>query len=232
MKKSFAFLLILLAVFVTEAAAQVQPQLGLRAGGALAQLRGKSAFGEDATDRKLGFMVGAFAEVPVARNLAVQPELLYVRKGGAIDESFVDDEAGARFESDFNLHYLELPVLAKYHVPVGGRLTPSVYAGPYVAYAVKRSIDFSVEGDGEDLDLSIDADDVFKRLDYGAAFGVDFGYRFGRRAATLGVRYDLGLANVFKDDAALDGEALSEALEESVEARTHELSVVLGVSLF
>lgn len=217
----------------TETMAQgSRPELGLRLGGNLAQLRGSdNALGNDATDRKLGFIAGAFAEMPLSGSFSVQPELLYAQKGGRIDESFVEDDLDGDFRSDFKLNYLELPVLVKYSVPTGSRIRPSVYAGPYAAYSVKRSIDIDVEGDEGDLGLSLDADDTFKRLDYGAVFGVDFGYRLARRAATIGVRYDLGLANVFKDDASFsDGEDDIDLGEP--EARAHELSVVLGVTLF
>lgn len=212
MKKVLLSLLLLLSVAVTSATAQMnQPQIGLRVGGNLAQLRGESSFGDDATDRKLGFTVGTFAEMPLTGSFSLQPELLYTQKGGTEEDV------------DFNLDYLELPVLVKYNLPVEGRLVPSLYAGPYAAYTLRRS--FKSEG------VSIDADEFFKSVDYGATFGVDFGYRFARRAATLGLRYDLGLANIFDDDFEFDDDDFGDDLSDA-KLRTHELSVVLGVTLF
>ncbi len=198
MKKSVVVILAALVLVSTEAMAQLpQPEIGLRVGGNLAQLRGNSSFGDEATGRKLGFTVGAFAEMPLGGGVSVQPELLYTQKGGT--------EEGV----DFNLDYLELPVLVKYAAPTGSRVVPSLYAGPFVGYSVGRA--FEAEG------VSIDADEVFKRANYGVAFGADFGYRFDRRTATVGLRYDLGLANVF-DDSSIGGEF------DGVEARTHEVS--------
>lgn len=223
-------LLAFLLVFAVEAKAQLQPAVGLRAGGALAQLRGKdNVFNNDATDRKLGLTVGAFVEMPINRQFSVQPELLYMQKGGTVDEFTAEDEGIE--EADFNLHYLELPVLAKYNVPVQSRrFAPSIYAGPYVAYALGRDID--VDFEDSDLDVSFDADDMFDRFDYGAVAGIDLGYRFARQMATIGVRYDLGLANVFKDDAVFSDDLGEETPLGDIEARNHEVSLILGLRLF
>lgn len=214
--RSVALLALLLLLAGDAQAQTAHPEIGLRVGGNLAQLRGSdNSLGSEATDRKLGFTVGVFAEMPLSGSLAVQPELLFVQKGGTEE----DGDANV----DFNLNYLELPVLVKYDLPVGGRLAPSLYVGPFVGYSVKRA--FEAEG------ISIDADEAFKRFDYGATFGADFGYRFARRAATIGLRYDLGLANVFEDEFSVgDGEGAVDLGD--VEARTHEVSVVLGVTLF
>lgn len=204
-------LLALLVLTTQSAQAQTaQPQIGLRAGGNFAQLRGESNLGDGATGRKFGFMVGVSAEMPVSSSLSVQPELLYAQKGGTEDDV------------DVNLNYLELPVLVKYALPVGGRFVPSLYAGPYAGYSLTREIE--IDGGGSES-----ADDFIKRFDYGAVFGVDLGYRFAGRAATVGLRYDLGLANVFDNDFALDGG--DEDLDDA-ELRTHEVSVVLGITLF
>lgn len=223
-------LLAFLLVFAVEAKAQSQPAVGLRAGGALAQLRGEDdVFNDNTTDHKLGLTVGAFVEVPVSGRFSVQPELLYVQKGGTVDEFTAEDEGIE--EVDFNLHYLELPVLAKYNVPVQSRrFVPSIYAGPYAAYSIGRDID--VDFEDSDLDVSFDADDMFDRVDYGAVAGVDLGYRFARQMATIGVRYDLGLANVFKDDAVLSDEFGEEVPVGDVKARNHEVSLILGLRLF
>lgn len=236
MNKRFPLLfLVLLLVFAVEAKAQSQPAVGLRAGGSLAQLRGEDdVFGGDATELKLGLTVGAFAEVPINRQFSVQPELLYTQKGGTMDEFVSEDGVEGEVESNFNLHYLELPVLAKYNVPMRSqRFAPSIYAGPYVSYSIGRDMDIDFEGsDGNDFSLSLNADDVFERFDYGAVAGVDFGYRFAQRMATIGVRYDLGLANVFKDDAFLLDEFGEQVPLGDVKARNHEVSLILGLRLF
>jgi hypothetical protein len=229
MKKPALFILFVLALLSNEAVAQTQPQFGVRVGGNLAQLRGEdNAFGKDATDRKLGFTVGAYALFPITNHIGIQPELLYTQKGGSVDEAFLDDELEGTFKSDFNLNYLEVPVLVKYGFNTRSRVVPSVYAGPYMAYGINRSIGFEVSGEDGDLDFEIDADDAFERMDYGAVFGVDFDYRLRRNTATIGLRYNLGLANVFKDDAFLiEDEELG-----NLKARTQEISLVLGVRLF
>lgn len=225
-------LVLTLLAFATDVHAQVRPEVGLRAGGALAQLRGKDdVFGKNATDRRAGLAVGLYVEMPLTSRFSVQPELLYVQKGGKTEDTFTEDEVEATLESRYKLQYLEVPVLVKYAVPMQGPWRPSVSAGPYVAYSLGRDLSFDLSSDGEDLGLSIDADEIFSRWDYGVSVGADVAYRFTQRTATIGLRYDLGLANVFQDDALLDFEEEGEAVADPT-ARTHQFSVVLGMRLF
>lgn len=233
MKRITFLALVALLLLAHEATAQVQPQYGFRAGGNLAQLSGKdNVFGKNTTDYKLGYTVGAFAEFPLSNTLALRPEVLYTQKGGRIDASFIDDaEVGDDFTSTFTLNYLKVPVLAKYNVSTSARLRPSLYAGPYVAYSVKRSIAFNLgEGIEEEIDFAFDAKDFFKTLDYGAVFGVDFGYHLARRPATIGARYTLGMANVLKD--AVLAEETDPVSQGKPEARARDFAIVLGVTLF
>lgn len=205
-----------------------RPEFGLRLGGGLAQLRGEEdVFGDDATDWKTGFTAGAFVRFPLTERFSVQPELLFKQEGGSISESFVEDGQDVRVDMGLNVSYLEIPVLLAYEVPLQSRLRPSVYAGPYVGYAVQRSVDFELAGaDDGGFDLSIDAKDVFETLNYGALVGVDLGFPVAGRRATAGLRYDLGLANVFTGGADLfeDGDV---AVAQP-EARTSSFSAVVS----
>ncbi|MDX1530306.1 MAG: porin family protein [Rhodothermales bacterium] len=210
-----------------------RPEFGLRHGGVLAPRRGADPnIGDDATDWEAGLAVGAFVRFPLTQQFAVQPELLFKQEGGSVSETFSDDEAEIRVETEFRMSYLQLPVLFAYEAPLQARVRPILYAGPYVGYAVHRSIDFDVEGT-EDLGVgfSIDADDVFEAVNYGAVFGADLGFPLAGRRFTAGLRYDLGLANVFKNDPALleDEEGTASVVEP--EARTSSFSAVLSVTL-
>lgn len=222
-------ILSLLAVFILTAsfAAAQTTQLGLRAGGDLSQLRGQDdVFGENNTDRKLGFSLGVFAVRPITNQLSIQPELLYTQRGGRLEEVFSEDGFDGEIESRFDLQYVQLPVLLKYHLPAQRRVHPSLYAGPYVGYAIGRDIEIEISSEGESMELSVNADEAFERFDYGAVFGIDFGYPLGRRMVYAGIRYELGLANVLKDDASFDGEtALSDPT-----ARGHDVSLTLGMT--
>lgn len=219
-------LLVAALVLTTEAQAQLRPEVGLRAGGVFAQLRGENdVFGDKATDQKPGLTAGLYAEVPVASGLSIQPELLYVQKGGKTEEAI---SGSGDFESRFTLHYLELPVLLKYTMPLQNRWRPSLSVGPYAAYGIGRDASFELGGD--DVDGAMDADDLFADWDYGLSFGADVGYRLAKRSATIGVRYDFGLADVFKDGASIDMDG--EDATADLKAHTREVSVVLGVRLF
>lgn len=193
---------------------------GLRVGGSAALLRGDNVgVTDDATDRSLGFTVGLYKAIPLGGGFAVQPELMYTQKGGKLDFDVVDPEMG---EGDvtFNVDYIELPVALAYTIPTTGRIAPMLYAGPYASLATRRNATFDFDGG----DFSIDGDETFKTLDYGAVFGADVGFKVRKRMATLGVRYDLGFADIVKDDAAGD-----EEFDVANTARTDEWSLLVGV---
>ena len=207
--------LALLTFCVPSAEAQSFSGFGIKGGAALAQLRGEVEGEEDAetTDRKLGFAVGVFGTIPLGPALALQPEVLYVQKGGAFTEEDLEVEA------DLNLDYVQVPVLVKLTLPAGGAIVPSLYAGPYASYAVSREFEF----DADVVGGVIDAEDVIERLDYGVALGADVGFNLGGSGATLGLRYDLGLANVA--EGPLDGGA------GDLELTTRTFVLMLGLAL-
>lgn len=226
MTKLLVAVAVALVLLVPAVQAQTRPEVGLRLGGTVGQLRGeRNIFPKKATDSRLGFTVGVYASQPLAGGFSLQPELLYVQKGGKFDQAV----AGmGTVESDYKLQFIELPLLLSYAVPMRSRWTTSLSAGPYAAYGIAR--DLSFDADEGEVDGVMDAEDVFERWDYGITAGADIGYRFVRRSATIGVRYDFGLANIFQDEASIDVDG--EDVTTDLTAHTREFSVILGVRLF
>ena len=224
MKKILGFTLILLLMGMTPAMAQVWSGVGVHAGGSAALLRGNDVgITDDATDRNYGFTVGLYKSIPIGAGFAVQPEVMYTQKGGALSfDEMIDEETNAEIDLDFNVDYLEVPVALTYTIPTQSRYLPMLYAGPYVSLATRRNITF----DAEDASLSIEGDDFFKQVDYGAVFGADLGFRMKQRIATVGVRYDLGIADIAKDGVTDDGEVVIGS-----DVRNDEWSILVGVRL-
>ena len=165
MKK--VFLSFFLAASFYGASAQVQ--FGAKAGANLATFSGDDA---DGAKSKIGFNVGAFAEIPVAEKFSVKPELVYSLQG-----------AKSEGEGDYkvNLSYINVPVLAKYNIAEGF----FAETGPQIGFLVAAKAKF----DGESTDVK----DGYKSTDFSWAFGV--GYEF---TETIGanLRYNLGLSKL------------------------------------
>jgi hypothetical protein len=144
---------------------------------------------DDETSR-LGYNVGLFARTSPEQPIGLQVELLYSTKGSTTNYStlfgLIEQEV------DFNLNYLELPVLASFRIGSIVDLQAGLYAAYLLGAKAKSSGDL---GSGsEELDR-----DNFTSLDYGIAAGV--GFNLGPNAQ-LGVRYLHGLNKVADSDAA------------------------------
>jgi hypothetical protein len=172
MKK--VFLLIVCAA--SFAAAQAQVKLGVKGGLNLANLVGPDV--ED-NSMKLGFHLGGFANIPLADKFSFQPELVFSAQGAKFEDPGDDIK--------YRLSYINIPLLGQYNDP------SCFYAetGPQIGFLLAAK----AKDDGNTNDVK----DSFKTLDFAWAFGA--GYKFTEKAS-VGVRFNLGLANVIDQDDA------------------------------
>ena len=154
---------------------------------------------ESTSDAKLGFAGGIFAEFPLNDFISIQPEVLYMQKNSKESDDFFD--TGFDDFDDFddesastNLSYIDVPLLLKLNVPLDGNIQPYIAAGPFVGYLLDAKA--KVEGDEEDLK------EFMKDINYGVIFAA--GINFGKIGVEF--RYDMGLANIFDEDALLNGD--------------------------
>ena len=96
-------LLAAVAVFGLSNVNAQEVKFGVKAGVNFASLTGDDA---DGLDGKTGFHVGGVAVIGISEKFAVQPELVYSSQGAKDTEEGVD--------VDYNLDYINLPVLANY----------------------------------------------------------------------------------------------------------------------
>ena len=161
---------------------------------------GLGGFNIEATsDAELGFAGGIFAEFPLNDFISIQPEVLYMQKNSKESDDFFD--TGFDDFDDFddesattNLSYIDVPLLLKLNVPLDGNIQPYIAAGPFVGYLLDAKA--KVEGDEEDLK------EFMKDINYGVIFAA--GINFGKIGVEF--RYDMGLANIFDEDALLNGD--------------------------
>ncbi|MBL3656896.1 porin family protein [Fulvivirga sediminis] len=178
---------LLMLVGVKQASAQ-EARSGIKGGLNLSNL-----YVDDVDDEnvRVGFTAGVYTQLMLGESFAIQPELLYATKG-ASTEYGSNDVFDIDGKADFNLNYIELPVLATFKL--GDAVDINV--GPYVSYLVGTSIDSDDDIFGENS-YDLDRDD-FKKFDYGLSGGVGFNFS----AITLGARYNYGLAEIADSDDA------------------------------
>ncbi len=194
--KKITLTLLGLVAFSTSALAQQEVKFGPKAGVNFASINGKvTEEGETFEFNKgqTGFHVGAFAEIKFNDKFAIQPELLYSVQGAKIEESASLPGMSYDLETKWNLHYINVPIMAKYYV------IPSVAieAGPYVGFNIKSEMKSEgtytvagvTENENDSYDLKKGTNSVDFGLGAGASFNMDNGF-------FVGARYNLGLAKI------------------------------------
>lgn len=147
--------------------AQQQVKFGPKAGINLATLSG-----DNNSELKIGFHIGAVAEIKFNDKFSLQPELLYSTQGAK--SKLIED---IKLNSD----YINIPIMFKYYLVEGF----SVEAGPQVGFLMKSEM--------TDGDSSVDMKDYYKSVDFGLGFGLAYDLPQG---LFVNARYNLGLSKV------------------------------------
>ncbi|MDZ7718779.1 MAG: porin family protein [Balneolaceae bacterium] len=159
---------------------------GIKGGAAAYQITNDVGSSSSTSDRKIGFEAGIFGEFPINRLLSIQPEAVFVQKGG--------EETSEQFgNSSITLNYVDVPLLLKINAPVDGMLQPYIFGGPYAGYLIEATS----ETESESMELT----EFLNEFHYGLKVGL--GINIG--SFLIDARYDMGLANIYKEDEELEG---------------------------
>jgi len=182
---------------------QAQAQFGVRVG----LHRASSSYSIDGESISTGWLnrlaFGVSYEQKVNDQLSFRPEILLSHYGVSFLEQSSPDES-----STFQMNFIQLPLLLKYYA------TNSLFfeVGPYLAHGVGNiELKFCPSlPDGEfcetrTLDFDSKGEESLKPFDFGASLGL--GYRVFK-GISLGVRYNLGLANLGNDFAGYKNKSL------------------------
>ncbi|MBI4720472.1 MAG: PorT family protein [Chitinivibrionia bacterium] len=137
---------------------------------------------------KTGFTAGVFMNFAVTENFSLQPELLYTQKGATTN--LFDDllEATAKFD------YVELPLLARYTIPVKGNLKPFVYAGPGIAFNTSSELEVGISIFSTSFDIS----SITHTTDFIVLAGGGFDLGLGAGKLLIDARFQYGFTNVIQ----------------------------------
>jgi Outer membrane protein beta-barrel domain len=141
----------------------------------------------------VGFHAGVYFQAAATKRFALQPELLFSTKGYKAQYT----EFGNR-EIEYNLNYLDLPIVAVIKLGDAGE----IHLGGYASYLLSASILYDPNITS---DITRISKDDLKTYDYGVSGGL--GINFGK--FQIGARYNFGLVRLAESDAAkvLLGEA-------------------------
>ena len=124
-------------------------------------------------DTKAGFHFGLLGHIHFDSQFAIQPEIVFSGQGAKIGDT------------NYNLNYVNVPVLFQYMFDNGFR----IQAGPQVGFLITAK--------SKNDNVTTDNRDDLKSLDFGLSFGAS--YIFPPTGFGIDARYNLGLSNINKD---------------------------------
>jgi opacity protein-like surface antigen len=154
--------------------------------GAKVGLNSSNVTGEsEDSDAKIGFNLGAFAEIILSDKFIFQPELLFSPQGASLEDS-TDSEA---YKQTIKANYLNIPLLIKYGITDKFALE----FGPQLGFLLSAKAKVEETFDGETISIEQDIKDSFKSIDFGLNFGASFDVA---ENIMIGARYNLGLSDI------------------------------------
>lgn len=165
---------------------------GVRLGMNVSKLRYSGDEEGDDNKSKVGFQLGVACNMAVSRQLPlfIESGLYLVNKGGK--------EKSEGDESKCKLWYLEIPVVASYHIDVQD-FSIQPFLGVYYAFGIggKEKLEYDGVKEKSDVFGKEDGDyNGLKRSDFGLRFGC--GVEYSNLYFSLG--YDAGLTNISQFD--------------------------------
>ncbi len=164
------FLITLLSICTFHASKAQNLRFGAKAGLNLSTFTGDALTGLDTRE---GFHIGALVEIPLSEKFSVQPELLYSQKGSEF------------FSRELSLNYLDIPVMAKYHIIKG----LSAELGPVASILLGA--------EETDREVVVDVSDFTKKFDIGIGAGATYRLDLG---VFFSLRFTKGLMNISKSN--------------------------------
>ena len=143
-----------------------------------------------------GFRAGVLLNFAPIESFSIEPQFLLSKKGASI--SYPENGSTQLIE----VNYAEVPILFNLRIPLGGALYPTVFAGPYGAYLINSSSDFTYDNSPEDNEASEEVN--FKKFDSGFIVGAGVDLQLERFFISLNGQYGFGAARIDNSELALD----------------------------
>ncbi len=160
-------------------------KFGAKAGLNVANISNAKEYGFE-LGTKLGYHLGIMGELKLTNKFALQPEILFSTQGASKTV-----EGGT---ISLNTNYLTIPMMAKYHIAEVEGL--SLEAG--LQLGILMSAKINVKGKDEEGKFS-ETEDVKEKVK-AIDFGLNIGAGYTLNNMNIGLRYNLGLINIPKNN--------------------------------
>jgi hypothetical protein len=134
------------------------------------------------------FVGGIFFSFNIMKNLALQPELYYLRKGSNTTDSYY----GIEISNKWVASAIEASLLLKYRIPTESRIKPHLFLGPYSGAVFDIHRIQNIQGEIHEIDLLDNA----TRADFGLIVGGCLEFNLGPGKCVFDIRYSLGIRNI------------------------------------
>ncbi|HQO10308.1 MAG TPA: porin family protein [Clostridiales bacterium] len=187
--------------------------VGLRGGLSYASFTGSDTDAYDPEFAK-GLSLGGFLDIGINKYFSLQLELNYIEKGAEDFEEFIEFyepesywNPGLYFKEkviySYQLKYIELPVLVKFHTMKISNIYPSVYCGLSAAVNIEAKMDVQDGEISEFMEVVEEEqgiEDFIDDKEYNAIFGTSIDYVFNKFKVFCDFRYNMGLKEVFEQN--------------------------------
>ena len=177
------------ALSVANASALGRFTMGVKGGLNVANMRIESANTISSYQTRTQFVWGGFISYRLSDLFSLQVEVLDSPKGTRLLQAL----SGTNGEITLMYRYTEVPLLIKLAQGRGGRLMPSLYAGPY--WAKLREAQIRSVSQSGDVTENLTGQ---RSTDFGLIFGFSLDYNLGPITLIGEARYGLGLLDVDK----------------------------------
>jgi hypothetical protein len=143
--------------------------------------------------KRIGPVIGALVEIPVAHNVLISVQPAWVSRGTKISYE-VEGQTEREDSLSLALNYASIPILMKIET-AGGKVF--INSGVDFGFLLDATMS-PVEGDGEDEDVK----DLLKDYDIAVNFGVGGQFPIGLPRLTIEARYTQSLTNI--SDVSVD----------------------------
>jgi hypothetical protein len=213
MRKTAAFVLLLLVLSAGASQADVQWGIGAKGGVNISELTGELPEGRTSEGRP-GPLLGMIVHASFGSILSLQGEVNYSSEGSVwkfqeeLEDSIwvqigsVSELGTYNFEQTIKLTYLEIPLLAMLKLPLKGKWIPYAYAGPTLGFNITANSNI----DAQPADGTTPLQPFFqgqvinaKSFDFQGSIGAGLGYKISDLFATIDIRYSKSFSGVFDD---------------------------------
>ena len=147
-----------------------------------------------------GLGLGGFYTVQTSPTFGVQIEGQYIRRGSKIDltgSNVPGAPSSVTVESEFQLNYVEFPVLARFSPSPEAKFRLLLLAGPVIGFKTGANLEVSLLGQSESESIS----EGYASVTMGLLGGLGFSAQVGQTTfLSVQARYYQGLTNPIDDD--------------------------------